>query len=156
MIFKNHIQEMNRYQTSLGRDLDNGVRLDRNERVSNFDSIDMQDIFNKFKGYSLSASPEASSLYRKLSKYLSYPIENIFITSGITEGIRILYDYCTYPGDNIICLDPTYPMYKIYAEMYNIDYRKLEYNPETLEPIMNTLYAQLDDKTRFVIVPNPN
>ena len=34
--FKTHIKEMQRYQTSLNRDLVGGDRLDRNEKVSNF------------------------------------------------------------------------------------------------------------------------
>jgi len=156
MIYKKHIQKMRRYQTSVGRDLDNGIRLDRNEKVSDFSPEVLNDIFSKFKGYSLSASPDAISLYDKISKYLKFKREQIFITSGITEGIRILYDFCTNPGDNIICLDPTFPMYWIYADMYQLEYRKFTYDTTSLLPNIDTLYNQMDDKTRFVIIPNPN
>ena len=33
---KPHIKKLRRYQTSIGRDLDHGIRLDRNEKVSDF------------------------------------------------------------------------------------------------------------------------
>ena len=153
---KPHIKRLKRYQTSLGRELENGIRLDRNEKVSNFTKKEMDDIFKTFKNYSLSASPESSPLYQKIAKTFNIHQENIFITCGITEGIRILYDFCTNPGDNVICLDPTYPMYWIYADMYQVDYRKFIYNRDTLVPNIDSLYSQFDNNTRFVFIPNPN
>ena len=154
--FKPHIEKMRRYQTSLGRDLENGVRLDRNEKVSNMSPAVMRDIFELFTTYSLSASPESLSLYEKIARSVGVPIECVFILNGITEGIRVLYDFCTSPGDNVICLDPTYPMYWIYADMYQVEYRKFIYDTKTLQPDLSTFYNQLDEKTRFVFLPNPN
>jgi len=153
---KPHIKKLERYQTSIGRDLDQGVRLDRNEKVSDFSKKEINDILSIFNNYSLSASPEAFSLYHKIAKSLNISKDNIFVTCGITEGIRILYDFCTNPGDNVICLDPTYPMYWIYANMYEVKYRKISYNSRSLVPDMDTLYDQMDEKTRFVFIPNPN
>ncbi|SVD78302.1 uncharacterized protein METZ01_LOCUS431156, partial [marine metagenome] len=95
-------------------------------------------------------------LYHKIAETLNLSEKNIFLTCGITEGIRILYDFCTNPGDNVICLDPTYPMYSIYADMYQVEYRKISYDADSLAPDMNTLYNQLDNNTRFVFIPNPN
>jgi len=156
LYIKPHLKELRRYQTSLGRDLDQGIRLDRNEKISNYSNEEMEDIFSIFKNYSLSASPEALPLYNKIAASLNTSENKIFITCGITEGIRILYDFCTNPGDNVICLDPTYPMYWIYAEMYQVEYRKMVYDAQSLVPNMDTLYNQLDEKTRFVFIPNPN
>ena len=153
---KPHIKKLKRYQTSLGRDLDHGIRLDRNEKVSDFSKEVMDDIFGIFKNYSLSASPEALPLYHKIADTLNISENKIFVTCGITEGIRILYDFCTNPGENVICLDPTYPMYWIYADMYQVEYRKMSYDTDSLAPDMNTLYSQLDEKTRFVFIANPN
>ena len=147
---------MQRRQTSLGRDLEHSIRLDRNEKVSDFSKKEIANIFGIFKGYSLSASPDALPLYKKISETLNLSEKNIFVTCGITEGIRILYDLCTNPGDNVICLDPTYPMYWIYANMYQVEYRKMSYDIDSLSPNMNTLYKQLDKNTRFVFIPNPN
>lgn len=155
-MFKSHISRMQRYQTSEGRDLDNGIRLDRNEKVSNFPQNMLDKIWETFSGYSLSASPDSTSLYQKISETLNIDRDKIFITNGITEGIRVLYDFCTNPGDNVICLDPTFPMYWIYAAMYQVEYRKFSYNPETMLPDLDTFSSQLDRNTRFVFIPNPN
>jgi len=84
--FKPHIENLVRYQTSLGRDLDNGLRLDRNERISNFSAEVLSDIFSKFKPYSLSASPETDMLYQKIAMSLGVQREKIYVTCGITEA----------------------------------------------------------------------
>ena len=154
--FKHHILQMDRYQTSEGRDLERGLRLDRNEKVSTFSQEVLNDIFSSFQGFSLSASPDAASLYEKISGNLNIDKDHIFVTAGITEGIRILYDLYTQEGDNVICLDPTYPMYWIYAEMYKVEYRKFTYNKTSLKPNDKSLYDQIDDKTKIVFIPNPN
>ena len=156
LFIKPHLKELRRYQTSLGRDLNHGIRLDRNEKVSDFSKEEIDKIFGIFKNYSLSASPDALPLYHKIADTLNISKNKIFVTCGITEGIRILYDFCTNPGENVICLDPTYPMYLIYADMYQVEYRKMSYDTDSLAPDMNTLYSQLDEKTRFVFIANPN
>lgn len=153
--FKSHINNLVRYQTSSGRDLDYGLRLDRNEKVSNFAEEVIADIFSKFKSYSLSASPEATSLYQKIAKSLNIQIEKIYITNGITEGIKFLFETLTNPGENVVVLDPTYPMYSVYAKMYQTEYQKFIFKKD-LSPDWNSLYDNIDDYTTLIMIPNPN
>ena len=79
MFIKQHIKEMRRYQTSLGRDLDNGIRLDRNEKVSEFTKEQMNEIFGIFNKYSLSASPEALPLYKKIAETLESHLPSCYL-----------------------------------------------------------------------------
>lgn len=153
--FKPHIKNLIRYQTSVGRDLMEGLRLDRNEKISNFPPEIVNDIFNKFKAYSLSASPDVEVLYKKIANFLGISKEMIYVTAGITECIRILYETLTNPGENAIVLHPTYPFYSIYAKMYQIEYRKFSFKND-LTPDWNSLHHGLDDKTTMVMIPNPN
>ena len=153
--FKPHIQKVKRYQTSLGRDLEQGARLDRNEKVTNFSDEVISDIFSQFQNYSLSASPESELFYEKIARVFKIKLERLYVTSGITEGIKVLYETVTEPGDNIVVLDPTYPMYKVYADLYQLDYRKFSCGNDC-NPDLTTLYGNIDDRTRFVVIPNPN
>ena len=153
--FKEHIRKLSRYQTSLGRDLEHGTRLDRNEKVSNFPDEVMADIFGQFRNYSLSASPESEWLYEKIARHHCVDPKQVYITSGITEGVKILYETLTEPDDNVIVLDPTYPMYKVYGELYQLDYRKFLYGDD-LAPDPKSLFGQMDRRTRLVVLPNPN
>ncbi|MFH2058513.1 MAG: histidinol-phosphate transaminase [Pseudomonadota bacterium] len=153
--FKKQFDDLIRYQTSLGRNLEKGLRLDRNEKVSNFSDDIISDIFTSFKPYSLSASPEPDKLYTKIAKSVRISENKIFITNGITEGIRILYETLTNPGQNVVVLDPTYPFYSIYAEMYQVEYRKFGFAKD-LKPDWDSFDRNMDENTTMVMIPNPN
>ena len=131
------------------------MRLDRNERVSNFSPEVVADIFRGFALYSLSASPESGRLYEKIAQSLSIAKEKIYITNGVTEGVKILFETLTNPGENVIVLDPTYPIYSIYAKIYQTEYRKFGYR-EDLMPDWDSFYRGIDTNTTLVIIPNPN
>jgi len=156
MLRKPHILKMNRYQTSVGRDLVIGVRLDRNERVSDFGSDAVSNIFDQFSPSILTASPDAGQLYDAISKSVGKEVEQIFLQNGITECIRVLYDLGCGAGDNVVCIEPTYPMYKLYAEMYGIEFRPLTFNSSNLRLQIDSLSGLIDSRTRFVFLPNPN
>lgn len=153
--FKEHIKALKRYQTSLGRDLEHGCRLDRNEKVSNMPDDVMAEIFRQFRNYSLSASPESAILYERIADNLKIVKEKIYMTCGITDGIKVLYETLTSPGDNVIVLDPTYPMYMVHAKLQQLDYRKFSY-ADGCQPDLTTLYRNMDQKTKIVVIPNPN
>ncbi len=146
---------MVRYQTSLGRDLDHGLCLDRNERVSHLPPEVFADILKSFPPHMISASPEAGSLYSKIASFLNIDQAKIYVTGGITEGLRFIYETLTNPGENIVVLDPTYPMYKVYAEFFQLDYRKFVANTK-LKPDVESLYKNIDEKTAIVAIANPN
>lgn len=146
---------MVRYQTSLGRDLGHGQRLDRNEKVTNFPSKVFQDILRSFPPHIISASPEADALYEKIAKALQVDRSKVYITCGITEGVRFVLETLTHPGDNIVVLDPTYPMYRVYAEFFQLEYRKMRVNSD-LKADIQSLYDNIDEKTAVVAIPNPN
>ena len=115
----------------------------------------MADILKQFPAYSFGASPEATSLYGKVAKSLSIAKEKIYITSGVTEGIRVLYESLSKPGENVIVLDPTYPFYSIYAKTYQLEYRKFGFKDD-LSVDWDSFYNNIDDETAFVMIPNPN
>ena len=48
MFFKNNIKKLNRIQTSLNRDIEKGIVLDRNERVTHFPSKMIKDLYSQF------------------------------------------------------------------------------------------------------------
>lgn len=153
--YKPHLSNLVRHQTSLGRDLDSGVALDRNERVTSYPAEILNDIFNQIDPWCINASPDPGRLYRKIAEKLKMPQENIYVTAGITEGVRVLFQALTNPGENVVVLDPTYPMYRIYAEMYQVEYRKFVYS-EGLKPDWGALHNSIDDLTTMVMIPNPN
>lgn len=153
--FKPHIQAMRRYQTSTGRDIDAGLRLDRNERVLNADNSLLEKLWRTMAPSILHVTPDMNELYDKIAAYEKRPREQLYLAQGITECIRFLYETLTEPGDNVVVLDPTYPMYEVYAELFQLDYRRFSYGQDH-RPDLSTLYDQIDDKTAIVAIANPN
>lgn len=153
-LFKNHIVKLNRYQTSVGRDIE-GLRLDRNERVAPLPQDVLTEIFSQFTPAALAAHPESDALYGKIAKYLGVKVEQLYLTNGITEGINFLFMTLCMPEHNIVVLDPTYPMYSIYAALHDVEYRPFRYGSD-LKPDWQTLEAAIDERTAFVVIANPN
>ncbi len=82
--------------------------------------------------------------------------ENIFLGNGSDEAIDLVIRAFCEPGKhNIVAIDPTYGMYKVCADINNVEYRKVpltsefEINPEAL-------LEQTDENTRLVFVCSPN
>lgn len=153
--FKPYICAMNRYQTSTGRDLEEGLRLDRNERVADAGKNVLNDIWSKLPSYVLHVTPDVGGLYKKIAGEHGISADTVYIGQGITECTRFMYETLTKPGENVVVLDPTYPMYWIYAQMFQVEYRKFTYGTDH-KPDWDTLYANVDEKTAMVVVANPN
>jgi len=153
-LFKKHIVDLERYQTSIGRDLE-GLRLDRNERVDPLPQHILDDIFSTITPSQIAAHPESAELQGKVSRFLGVPEEQIYLVNGVTEGINYLLATLCSPGDNVVVLDPTYPMYRIYARLHGLDYRALPYGDD-LRPDLTMLEQLIDDNTRMLVIANPN
>jgi histidinol-phosphate aminotransferase len=153
--FKPHLLDLKRYQTSVGRDISKGVLLDRNERMIPFENETLVSIYNSFDNNVLNIHPEPHGLYKKIANSINVDVEQIYITNGITEGIKVLYESLTNPNDNVVVLDPTYPMYHVYAKMYQLEYRKLEYTDKLLVDIDN-VEDLIDERTKILAIANPN
>ena len=85
MFFKSNIKKLKRIQTSLNRDLEKGIVLDRNERVDYFDQKTFSKITKNISRYSLNTTPDISSLYKKIAKFHQVKTNNIYVAQGITE-----------------------------------------------------------------------
>lgn len=152
---KTFLRDIKRIRIAEGRDLDKGLRLDRNEKVDIWPKDFLLNIFSSKPDYFLSVYPEISSLYKKLSKYLNVNEDQIVITSGIDGAIKTLFEILTSPGDTIGVLWPTYAMYKIYSDMYQVNLFNIGYNPDfSLD--FNSLNECLYKKPVLLFIPNPN
>ena len=68
-MLKKHIESLVRVRTSLNRNIEKGIILDRNERVDVFDKITFKKIIKSISKYSLSATPDITLLYKQIAKY---------------------------------------------------------------------------------------
>ena len=94
------------------------VYLDANENPFNSP-------FNRYP------DPHQGEVKDQISKIKNGRAKRIFLGNGSDEAIDLLYRAFCEPGkDNVVAIDPTYGMYKVCADINNVEYRKVTLNEE--------------------------
>ena len=81
-----YLKKIKRVRVSEGRDLNNGLRLDRNEKVEPWGKEFISSIFKDKPDWLMSVYPENDTIYKKLSAFLKIKKENIKITTFINKA----------------------------------------------------------------------
>ena len=93
--------KVSRIRIKEDRDLINGIRMNRNERVEDFPQPFLKNIFSRVKKYDLGKYPDQSLMYKKLSKFLKIDVNRLLLTSGIDGSIKTIFEVLTKPNDRI-------------------------------------------------------
>ena len=152
--FKKHIVKVDRKQTSQNRDIENGLRLDRNERVTPFRSIHLNSMRNLITSSLLSSYPDPERLYNKIEREFSVNKDQIFLNNGVTEGIKNIFESFTIYGDKVIYPEPTFPMYNIYIKIFGLQPVAVKYNGFSFD--FDKLLKSIDPSKKVLFFPNPN
>lgn len=82
---------------------------------------------------------------------------DVFITAGASEAIEATFTAMLNPGDNVLTPCPGYPLYSAILCKLSAEERSYQLAPEAnWRPDLEHLEAQIDDRTRGVVVINPN
>lgn len=152
---KSKINIQKRVRISETRDLVNGIRLNRNERVENFDKKTILKIFATTKEYELGKYPDQSNIYKLLSNYLKQKDENLLISSGIDGSIKSIFEIFTDRNDKIAILSPTYAMYEVYSKIFKTNLIKIGYKNFKLDK-KKLLFTIKKKNISILFLPNPN
>ena len=152
---KKNLSLVKRIRIPEKRDLINGIRLNRNERVEDFDKNILSKIFKSANKYDLGKYPDQGETYKVLSKYIKVPEENIQISSGIDGSIKSIFEIFTKLNDKVAVLSPTYAMYEVYSKVFKtklirIGYKKFKLDKKELFKIIRT------SGIKILFIPNPN
>jgi histidinol-phosphate aminotransferase len=153
---KPFLRNIQRIRIPENRNLDDGLRLNRNEKVDIWPNDLLTRIFSEQPAHFLSVYPDSSNLYKKLSKHINIDESKILLTSGMDSGIRTLWEIMTEPGDRVGVLGPTYAMYYVYSKLFQTDLTQIEYIPETLKLDFNQLNEFIASRPIMLFIPNPN
>jgi len=83
--------------------------------------------------------------------------ENVIVTSGISEAIKMLIAALIDKGDEILVPGPTYPPYIAYTKFFGgkpIAYRCIE--EEGWQPDIEDIRNKISEKTKILVIINPN
>ena len=100
--------------------------------------------------------PLQQKLKIKIEKIKHISPEKIFLGNGSDEAIDLLIRAFCEPGiDNILSINPTYGMYKVCADINNVEYRDVLLNPDFSLNVQALLNA-VDPSTKLIFLCSPN
>lgn len=128
--------------------------LSQNEK--NFSSLN--GIFNTFLSRvtekDVSFYPNTTQFKEKLSNLYRVPPDNLVLTPGSDIGIKTVFEVFDLAGKNVVTTDYCFPMYEVYAEMYQGTLKKVPYKGMRIE--VQDIIDAVDNNTEFIILANPN
>lgn len=106
--------------------------------------------------YNRYPDPLQHKLKALLSKIKGVKSECVFLGNGSDEAIDLVYRCFCNPGrDNVVAIEPTYGMYKVCADINDVEYRPVLLGDNfQLDP--EKLLAACDTKTKVIWICTPN
>lgn len=108
------------------------------------------------KPYNRYPDPLQTDLKARIAKIKGVDASRIFLGNGSDEAIDLVYRVFCEPGsDNVVAIEPTYGMYKVCADINNVEYRKVLLD-EHYQLSAAKLLAACDESTKVVWLCSPN
>ena len=100
--------------------------------------------------------PLQKTLKQEIAKVKGVGEEHIFCGNGSDEAIDLVYRIFCNPGvDNAVAIDPSYGMYKVCADVNNVEYRKVQLDADFQFHADDMLKAA-DNQTKQMFICTPN
>ncbi|MBO5187111.1 MAG: histidinol-phosphate transaminase [Prevotella sp.] len=100
--------------------------------------------------------PLQTEVKKELAKIKNVPADCIFLGNGSDEAIDLAYRCFTRPGtDNVVAIEPTYGMYKVCADINDVEYRAVELDDD-FRLDADKLLAACNDNTKLIWICSPN
>jgi histidinol-phosphate aminotransferase len=125
------------------------VRLDRNERVTPISESEYQTLLGFLSAADLCHYPDPKPLQDRLAQLDGLAPGQALLTNGSDGAIRRLLHATLSPGDRVVMPNPTYEMYRVYAQIFQaktvlLDYdEKLDLDVEELCRLARTHAAKV-------------
>ncbi|MFD1096015.1 histidinol-phosphate transaminase [Salegentibacter chungangensis] len=100
--------------------------------------------------------PQQRTLKAELANLKAVKPEKLLLGNGSDEVLDLLFRaFCEPKKDNIITLPPTYGMYKVLANINDIENREVLLNQD-FEPDVDEILSTADKKTKLIFLCSPN
>lgn len=100
--------------------------------------------------------PLQTELKEEISKVKGVDPAKIFLGNGSDEAIDLCYRvFCEPRKDNVVAIEPTYGMYKVCADINDVEYRPVLMDDD-FQTTADQLLAACDDHTKLIWICSPN
>ncbi len=130
------------------------VRLDFNENTSGCSKAAVSAV-RHLSAEQLAMYPEYQAPTQVLARYFGVRPEELLLTNGGDDALRVFFDTFVEPRSHILICEPTFPMYRYYAEIAGARVKALHYSAEMGFPLPAVLRA-VRKRPRVFFLANPN
>ncbi|WP_027450243.1 histidinol-phosphate transaminase [Xylanibacter brevis] len=100
--------------------------------------------------------PLQIELKNVIEKVKGIPVDYTFLGNGSDEAIDLVYRcFCEPKEDNVVAIEPTYGMYKVCADINDVEYRPVLLD-ENFQISADALLAACDAHTKVIWICSPN
>lgn len=100
--------------------------------------------------------PMQKEVKEAVSRVKGVPVENIFLGNGSDEAIDLPYRIFCRPGkDNVVAIEPTYGMYRVCADINDVEYRPVLLD-DHYQVSAQALLQACDAHTKLIWICSPN
>jgi histidinol-phosphate aminotransferase len=130
------------------------VRLDFNENTAGCSRAVLRAL-RKMSAKQLAMYPEYQRSSERIARYFGVQSEELLLTNGGDDALRVFFDAFVDADSSVLICEPTFPMYRYWAEIAGARVEALHYGPEMEFPLAGIL-AGLQKKPRVLFIANPN
>jgi len=130
------------------------IRLDFNENTTGCSSAALKAI-RQLSAKDIATYPEYEVRTSQIARYFRVKPAELLLTNGGDDALRVFFDTFVEPGTQILICEPTFPMYRYYAEIAGASVEALRYSSEMEFPLAAAI-AALRKKPRVFFLANPN
>lgn len=100
--------------------------------------------------------PLQLNLKKRIAQIKKVGVEHIFLGNGSDEAIDLVFRaFCQPRIDNVVSIDPTYGMYKVCADVNDVEYRKVLLDAN-FQLNADKLLEAVDANTKLIFLCSPN
>ena len=100
--------------------------------------------------------PLQRELKEAIARIKGVSVESTFLGNGSDEAIDLAYRCFTRPGvDNVVAIEPTYGMYKVCADINDVEYRRVLLD-DHFQLSAEKLLGACDGNTKIIWMCSPN
>lgn len=100
--------------------------------------------------------PEYQASERHLARHFRVRPGELLVTNGTDEALRIVVDAFVEPGSRVLLVEPTFAMYRFYAELAGARIVALRYHRTMRFPLGGVLQVLRRQRPRVMFLANPN
>jgi histidinol-phosphate aminotransferase len=130
------------------------IRLDFNENTAGC-GPEVLRALRKLTPQQFAMYPEYDKSTARIARHFGVRPDELLLTNGGDDALRVFFDTFVEPRSHILICEPTFPMYRYYAEIAGARIDVCRYDQQQRFPLAKVL-AALQKNPRVFFLANPN